>query len=66
MMLFPSEGLRGQYRVGFDSLEAGLAPANPKMRMGMMAATSAGGKVPFSQDKARVVFQVLVLGAFIW
>ena len=66
MMLFPSEGLRGQHRVGFVSLEAGLAPANPKMRRGMMAAPSAGGKEPFSQDKAWVVFQVLALGAFIW
>lgn len=51
MMLFPSEGLRGQHRVGFGSLEAGLAPANSKMRRGVMAAPGAGGKKPFFQDK---------------
>lgn len=50
MMLFPFEGLRGQHRAGFVSLEAGLAPASPKIRRGMMAAPSAGRKEPFSQD----------------
>lgn len=65
MMFFPSEGLRGQDRVGFVSLDTVLAPANPKMRRGMMAVPSTGGKEPFSQDKAWVVFQVLTLAAFI-
>lgn len=64
MMLFPSEGLRGQHRVGFVSLEAGLAKANTKNED--MAAPSAEGKEPSSQDKAWVLFQVLALAAFIW
>lgn len=66
MMLFSSEGLRGQHRVGFVSLEAGLAPDNPKLRRGTTAAWSAGGKELFSQYEAWIFFQVLMLAAFTW